>query len=556
MADIVFTNYGSGDGSGALPRLHARAYDSALTGIGAGKLPALLGSGQSGSMGRGKLPVLLGQGGVLGASIAIGRLPILKAPKGLGDAALPLLRGRASRGLTSPAIGKLPALQGMALDATLAPTASTAIGALPILQAAGVGHSTASGSASGVLPALKGIGEDASRVWGRGILPRMSGFAFAAGPIDNLLYAVQSSGYVSIEAVGTVGKRYVDGVGLATATDPEWVMVRKAVLQLAAAPPTTLLEALQTESEQLEFVDVVGVILQLLFTEGLGASATSTSWGSTVLQVRDALALLAGPGTLLDSQNAIAEALGVADKAAFVWPEQVQEVLGMHGAAPITLDGFNEVVEALGLAATPAGRATFAALVSEDVAMAGAAAVQADLVAKIEEGVAFMATFNLPDGVHVAWVLNAETRAYSSYTNFPFNSFARLGDRYYGCSDTGIYLLEGNDDDGTPIDARVRLGMETYGTSALKGAEAMYLGYRADGNMVLKVIVTGDDGALQEHWYALEARPAQEITYGRAKIGRGLRSAYWGFEIANVNGADFELDGLKWLPLVKERRVR
>lgn len=39
------------------------------------------------------------------------------------------------------------------------------------------------------------------------------------------------------------------------------------------------------------------------------------------------------------------------------------------------------------------------------------------------------------------------------------------------------------------------------------------------------------------------------------KLGRGAKSRYWQFEIANVDGADFELDTLAADEMATARRV-
>jgi hypothetical protein len=41
----------------------------------------------------------------------------------------------------------------------------------------------------------------------------------------------------------------------------------------------------------------------------------------------------------------------------------------------------------------------------------------------------------------------------------------------------------------------------------------------------------------------------------RVDIGRGLRSNYWNFELMNREGADFEIDTIKFMPIVLERRI-
>ena len=105
------------------------------------------------------------------------------------------------------------------------------------------------------------------------------------------------------------------------------------------------------------------------------------------------------------------------------------------------------------------------------------------------------------------------------------------------------------------ITARLRSGLTDLGTRVAKRAPEMYLGYRADGDVLLKVITTSETGAKVEDWYRLEARPAQDIRESRFKIGRGIKSVYYGWELCNVDGADFEVDSLEWRPLKLDRRL-
>jgi hypothetical protein len=39
------------------------------------------------------------------------------------------------------------------------------------------------------------------------------------------------------------------------------------------------------------------------------------------------------------------------------------------------------------------------------------------------------------------------------------------------------------------------------------------------------------------------------------KIGKGLRSRYWQFELVNIDGADFDLDTIEFHPVLLTRRV-
>ncbi len=157
-----------------------------------------------------------------------------------------------------------------------------------------------------------------------------------------------------------------------------------------------------------------------------------------------------------------------------------------------------------------------------------------------------------------AWTLDLDGLGVSEYRNYRFNSMVKVRGRYYGASDTGLYLLEGADDAGTPIDAWVRTGLSNFGTGLLKRMVGAYVGYTADAGLILKVITTSTTtGTKVEHWYRMEPREADGATReNRVKVGRGVEAVYWQFELRNVDGGDFSLDQIELLPMVLTRRVR
>lgn len=147
--------------------------------------------------------------------------------------------------------------------------------------------------------------------------------------------------------------------------------------------------------------------------------------------------------------------------------------------------------------------------------------------------------------------LQTQNQALTTYTNYPFNSFARFNGLYLAAGTGGIFSITGATDNGTAIDAVARLAATDFGTSALKRIDRLYVGYRADGDLQLKVILEGDD----EHTYLLPHNAQESIHGHHAKLGRGLAARYWQFEVANRSGADFSLDLLEARPATLKRRV-
>lgn len=167
-----------------------------------------------------------------------------------------------------------------------------------------------------------------------------------------------------------------------------------------------------------------------------------------------------------------------------------------------------------------------------------------------------MAFIKTPAELAQGWVLNTEAAMpVSEYDNYLFNSLAYSPDEMLGCTDQGLYVLDGEDDAGADIDAKITSLMLDFDTTKLKRMSTAYMGYTSDGQLLLK-IRSVDQGQFVEYWY--EGRnPDEQVPPGqnRMKIGKGLRSRYWTFELVNIDGSDFELDKVELYPIVLQRRI-
>lgn len=164
-------------------------------------------------------------------------------------------------------------------------------------------------------------------------------------------------------------------------------------------------------------------------------------------------------------------------------------------------------------------------------------------------------TFRLGEEAATGWVMNTEgDMPLSEYVGYDFNSFCKVGDIYLGARDEGLYLLDGDTDDGKPIEASVRTMMLDFGSPVMKRVQAAYIGYTSNGKLMLKVRAVSD-GELKEQWYEAKELQAQAPREQMVRVGRGLRSRYWQFELVNINGSDFELANLELHPVYLNRRV-
>lgn len=179
----------------------------------------------------------------------------------------------------------------------------------------------------------------------------------------------------------------------------------------------------------------------------------------------------------------------------------------------------------------------------------------ASLLLQLQSAAVASGFFQIGEDIYEGWVYHTEGRGFTQYTNFPFTDVAEFNGRYYGVADDGIYLLEGDTDDGAPIQAAIRTGLLDFEVRQLKDAKAMYIGYTSAGQIVLKVVTTGK-GDRREDWYRMKHGSSDAMRTGRFDIQRGLRSTYWQFELCNVDGADFEIDDATLVYRVLSRRIR
>ena len=151
-----------------------------------------------------------------------------------------------------------------------------------------------------------------------------------------------------------------------------------------------------------------------------------------------------------------------------------------------------------------------------------------------------------------AIVLNTQTGALSQFCNFHFNSFANFNGVCLAASDDGLFTLTGDTDNGVAIPAAARIGLTDFGTSYSKRIDRCYVGYRADGDMILRVVTD----ETQQRDYLLPAYSGAMNLHGNhVKIGRGTQARYWQFELRNIAGSNFQLNAMELKPTKLRRRI-
>ena len=147
--------------------------------------------------------------------------------------------------------------------------------------------------------------------------------------------------------------------------------------------------------------------------------------------------------------------------------------------------------------------------------------------------------------------LNTVNMSITEYLDYPFNSFAMLNGKMLGANVNGLYILEGDDDDGSAISAKIRTVLQDFGDSILKRLRSCYLGIKFTGNMTVKPVgeeeIAGPSSVLSSSNSGYKIR--------RAKLGRGPKNTYWAVEVSNNAGEDFKIDTIELEQMSTARRI-
>jgi hypothetical protein len=264
----------------------------------------------------------------------------------------------------------------------------------------------------------------------------------------------------------------------------------------------------------------------------------------------------------------VMEALGIAEVLAPVarLGQQVAERVRLVDALSQFFGG--SLVEALTITDSSARHYRAQAAATEALTLSEALTPQLVMSVRLADGVEFTETeivnaiyrqdiaetieiqigYVAPNGSFTTWVMNTRSGSVTEYQNYEFNSFARVGNTHIGASSTGLYQLQGNDDDGDPIVAALEGAFMQFGATRMSRLKAAYLAVHGeDGDFVLRIETLDGD----TYDYGVSTRHGRST---KVHMGKGQRTRYFAYSLTST-GQDFDIDTLEFVPLVVERRV-
>lgn len=230
------------------------------------------------------------------------------------------------------------------------------------------------------------------------------------------------------------------------------------------------------------------------------------------------------------------------------------EPLTATGEIPAVYVGTGDAVfEALtGVGYGPTfGEATFEAMTAVGQATQGGAGLASFQPLRVDyvEGLAafqpLMASgfsHAIVSDVYTAKVINLRTGAVTEFTNHNYNSFARIGTKYYAAGPAGFVRLEGVTDPGSAnIDWHVKTGQMDDKDPGLKRLPEVLLGLRASGKITVRI--HPDDNT--SHNYQLPVVQTNTIHQHRVKPGKGMRGRWFAVALLGNNNSTLELDSMQ-----------
>jgi len=336
------------------------------------------------------------------------------------------------------------------------------------------------------------------------------------------------------------------GVGLAPVAARTWLpgaVVREVIRQQDAALPNGTYGVSTVEAARL--TDLLSTAFPATITQGIGFAPAVTA--VSALLVLERLGIVETVGPAAKYGFALLESLLLSDGLSNFFGGELTETIGMGSTlGQLYLTG-RAVSEGVGITGTLTPQLVLRVDLDEDIDVTMTQAIGAILRPELSEAFEISAAFVAPDGGVTAWATNTQTNATTEYTNFNFNSFAKIGSKYLAASSDGLYELNGDDDDGDDIVSVIRSGMLQFNSTKLAGIAGAYIAMRGEGEYILRLIA-GDGRTYDYGVNTVSGRTT------KVKTGKGLRARYFAFELIG-RGEDFDLDTLEFVPLWPTRHV-
>lgn len=347
-----------------------------------------------------------------------------------------------------------------------------------------------------------------------------------------------------IAAIRTQSALAEAAIGMSPALTPVYGQVIREQLLIALTDIANH-NAQLTLADDVDVAPALTVGVPATVSEGVGVAPTEVV--EHVIQIIEQLDLLPVLGPMFVYGQSVAETVGVAEVLARFLGADLSDGIGTQPTLAGVAAKLQLISEGIGVAETLNPQLLISVTAADTIDITVEDALNFIHFGVLSDEIQLSAAYLSPGDGITTWVMNTRSGAVSEYTNFAFNSFVKFGNKYLGASDTGLYELLGDDDDGTDITSQIKSGFAQWAGSKFTMFKAAYLAVRGGGDYVLK-ITTGDG---KSYSYSVSARNMRST---KINIGKGIRTRYFAFELIS-DGDDYDLESLEFVPIVTDRRV-
>lgn len=342
------------------------------------------------------------------------------------------------------------------------------------------------------------------------------------------------------------------GASMTLNDDPfaDYMVAVADVLRLTDAP-LVLASFLRTVQSSITLRDFAVAVFEREVLADIALDDEADAVLDLIVQVTAQLMLDDEGASLLSTLHTVVGALALRDSVRLVMQGEVPSEIELADLASARLQALVEAAAELYLDESIEHSLALFSLVDSPLELGEDALHSISALVEALSGLDFGVRIRIGDELFVGYAMNVRNTAVSEYENFPFNSMAVIGGVPYGAGPDGIYRLQGDDDDGAPIDARVRTAALTFGH--LARVPYARIVFTSDGDLLFRTI-TMDKGARKENTYKMAKRPLGTAVESRFTMAKGVTSSVWAFELSNVDGAYFEADALQVWTLQLDRR--
>ena len=303
------------------------------------------------------------------------------------------------------------------------------------------------------------------------------------------------------------------------------------------------------------FTDAIACGWNLILTTEAEGADTAEGIARRLAAVADTLQATGLADGKLTARAAVAVAAALEARIYAGYSVTAADQAALTAEVASILAAMPTLADTAALADSAVGAMRLSLICAENVTLADALAANLSASADIDDALLVYCSFSIGGNEYSGWAMNTDLRAVTQHANQNFDSILPFKKYHYAAGPGGIVQITGANDSGEDINAYVRTFLSNFGTHKFKRAPDVWLGLVTDGRMLVKTRTRDPStGAALEDWYEVITKQDAGEASGRAKVGRGLKSTWWGLTLQNIDGADFRLDEIAWRVLTLDRR--